>query len=130
MDQIPESHQDIFKKKAFAHVATVGENGVPQVTPVWIDFDGEYVLMNTARGRVKDRKLKANPTVALSVQDPENPYRYVGLQGQAVEDTEEGAVDHIHELSRRYTGQNYGRFSEGEVRVIYKIKPENVWTMG
>lgn len=130
MAQIPESHQDIFKKKAFAHVATVGESGVPQVTPVWIDYDGEYVLMNTARGRVKDRKLKANPTVALSVQDPDNPYRYVGLQGTAVEDVEEGAVEHIHELSHRYRGQQYGSFQEGEVRVIYKIKPEKVWTMG
>lgn len=130
MAQIPQSHQDIFKKKAFAHIATVGENGVPQVTPVWIDFDGEYVLVNTARGRVKDRKLQANPTVALSVQDPENAYRYVGLQGKAVEDTEEGAVEHIHQLSRRYNGRDYPNLREGEVRVIYKIKPENVWTMG
>lgn len=130
MASIPASHADIFNKKSFAHIATVGENGLPQVTPVWIDFDGEYILFNTARGRVKDRKLQANPTVALSVQDPDNPYRYVGLQGKVVADTEEGAVDHIHALSRKYTGNDYQGLRAGEVRVIYKIQPEKVWTMG
>jgi PPOX class probable F420-dependent enzyme len=130
MAKIPKSHEDIFHKKAFAHIATIGDNGVPQVTPVWIDYDGEYVLFNTARGRVKDRKLKANPTVALSIQDPDNAYRYVGLQGKVVEATEQGAEDHIHALSRKYTGQDYQNLRSGEVRVIYKIEPENVWTMG
>ena len=129
MAEIPESHADIFRKKAFAHIATVGSNGVPQVSPVWIDYDGEYVLFNTARGRVKDRKLQANPVIALSIQDPDNPYRYVGIQGRVVETTEEGAVDHIHALSHKYNGQDYP-LNRNEVRLIYKIKPENVWTMG
>lgn len=129
MSNIPQSHEDIFHKKAFAHIATVGENGVPQVTPVWIDYDGEYVLFNTARGRVKDRKLQANPTIALSVQDPDNPYRYVGLQGKVVEDTEEGAADHIHALSRKYNGRDYP-LRDTETRVIYKIRADKVWTMG
>ncbi len=130
MASVPASHEDIFRKKAFAHIATVGENGVPQVTPVWIDYDGTYILFNTARGRVKDRKLQANPAVALSVQDPDNPYRYVGIQGTVVEDTEEGAVDHINALSHKYNGRDYPNLSEGEVRVIYKIRPDKVSTMG
>lgn len=130
MASIPSSHEDIFTKKSFAHIATVGENGIPQVTPVWIDYDGEHILFNTARGRVKDRKLKANPTIALSVQDPDNPYRYVGVQGKVVGDTEEGAVAHIHALSHKYNGRDYPNLQEGEVRVIYKIQPEKVWTMG
>ena len=130
MATIPASHEDIFHKKSFAHIATVGDNGVPQVTPVWIDYDGRHVLFNTERGRVKDRKLQANPVVALSIQDPDNAYRYVGLQGRVVEVTEQGAEDHIHALSRKYTGADYQGLREGGVRVIYKIEPEKVWTMG
>src|SRR5919205_928630 len=78
-------------KKAFAHLATVGPDGRPQVTPVWADFDGTYIRINTARGRVKDRNLKANPNVALSLQDPDNPYRYVQVRGRVAEMTEQGA---------------------------------------
>lgn len=130
MAKIPDSHSDIFAKKAFAHIATIDADGSPQVTPVWIDYDGEHVLFNTARGRKKDRNLQARPRVAVSVQDPDNPYRYVGLQGKVVDVTEDGAIEHIHALSNKYTGQDYPNLQEGEVRVIYKIEPENVWTMG
>ncbi len=66
-------YRDIFDKKAFAHLATVGPGGAPQVTPVWVDFDGTHVRINTARGRVKDRNLPRNPRVSLSAQDPDNP---------------------------------------------------------
>lgn len=129
MSAIPQSHQDILAKRAFAHVATVDENGVPQVTPVWVDYDGAYVLINSAKGRKKDRNMRANPQVGISIQDPDNPYRYLGVQGRVVEITEEGAVDHIHALSRKYTGQDYGNLGE-DIRVIYKIEPERAWTMG
>ena len=86
MTPIPESHQDILDKRAFAHVATVDAEGNPQVTPVWVSFDGEYVLINSAKGRKKDRNLRERPNVALSIQDPENPYRYLGIQGVVVGD--------------------------------------------
>ena len=78
MAAIPEKYRDLFTKKAFAHVATVGANGAPQVTPVWVDYDGTHVRFGTARGRVKDKNLQRNPRVALSIQDPENPYRRPG----------------------------------------------------
>ena len=81
MATIPESFRDIFAKKAFAHLATVGRDGAPQVTPVWVDYDGTHVRINTARGRVKDKNLQRNPKVALSAQDPDNPYRYVRCAG-------------------------------------------------
>ena len=68
-----DKYRDIFGKKAFVHLATVGPDGRPQVTPVWADFDGTHIRINTARGRIKDRNLKANPRVALSAQDPDNP---------------------------------------------------------
>ena len=128
MPVIPESHADILRKRSFAHVATANAAGIPQVTPVWVDYDGEYVLINTAKGRKKDRNLRANPHVAISVLDPDNPYRYLGLQGEVVEMTEEGAFDHIHKLAQKYWGRPYNALGEGEVRVLYKIKPTRVWT--
>ena len=129
MATIPESHRDIFSKRAFAHVATVSEQGVPQVTPVWVEYDGAHVLINSAKGRKKDRNLRAQPVIALSIQDPDNPYRYVGLQGKIVEITEAGGYDHINKLSHKYGDQDYPK-NPGEVRVIYKIEPTRVWTMG
>lgn len=129
MATIPESHRDIFNKRAFAHVATVSEQGVPQVTPVWVEYDGDHVLINSAKGRKKDRNLRAQPVIALSIQDPDNPYRYVGLQGKIVEITEAGGYDHINKLSHKYGDQDYPK-NPGEIRVIYKIAPTRVWTMG
>ena len=131
MATIPENFRDIFAKKAFAHVATVGRDGAPQVTPVWVDYDGAHVLINTARGRVKDKNLQRNPTVALSVQDPDNPYRYLQVRGRVVEVTEKGADAHIDALAKRYMGHDrYGNRRPGEVRVIFKILPEKVQSMG
>ena len=102
---IPESHVDILEAESYAHFATVGPDGLPHVTPVWVDHeDREYVLVNTARGRRKERNVRNNPKVGVSVLDPEDPYRYVSVRGEA-ELTEEGAREHIDELARRYTGE-------------------------
>ena len=128
MKRIPESHKDIFEKRSFAHVATIDDDQ-PQVTPVWVEYADGYVMINSAKGRKKDRNMRDNGQVAVSVQDPENPYRYIGLQGKVIEITEEGGYDHINKLSHKYTGNDYPK-NPGEVRVIYKIEPTNVWTMG
>ena len=126
-----EKYRDIFDKKAFAHLATVGANGKPQVTPVWCDFDGTHVRINTARGRVKDKNLKANPRVALAILDPDNPYRYVQVQGRVTEMTEQGADQHIDALAKKYIDQDrYPYRQPGEVRVIVKIAAERVQGMG
>ena len=131
MATIPENFRDIFAKKAFAHVATVGRDGTPQVTPVWVDYDGTHVRFNTARGRVKDKNLQRSPKVALSAQDPDNPYRYVQVRGRVVEMTEKDADAHIDALSKKYTGRDtYANRRPGEVRVIVKILPEKVQSMG
>jgi PPOX class probable F420-dependent enzyme len=131
MATIPENVRDIFAKKAFAHVATVGRDGTPQVTPVWVDYDGTHVRFNTARGRVKDKNLQRSPMIALSVQDPDNPYRYVQVRGRVVEMTEKDADAHIDALSKKYTGRDkYANRRPGEVRVIVKILPEKVQSMG
>jgi PPOX class probable F420-dependent enzyme len=131
MPGIPQSFRDLFDKKAFAHLATVGADGAPQVTPVWIDYDGTHVRFNTARGRVKTRNLERNPRVALSVQDPDNPYRYVQVRGRVTEMTEKGADAHIDALAKKYTGQDrYAHRQPGEVRVTVKITPDTIQSMG
>jgi PPOX class probable F420-dependent enzyme len=128
---IPNNFRDLFQKKAFAHLATVMKNGVPQVTPVWCDFDGTYIRFNSAKGRVKDKNVRRNPNVALSIQDPDNPYRYLGIRGTVVEITENGADEHIDSLAKKYRGiDKYDRRQPGEIRVIYKVRLERVWTMG
>ena len=129
-NEIPASFRDLFNKRAFAHLATMMNDGTPQVTPVWCDFDGTHVILNSAKGRIKDKNMRRNPNVAISIQDPDNPYRYLGFRGKVVEVTENGADAHIDSLSKKYTGQDkYTNRQPGEVRVMYKIRPERVWSM-
>ena len=128
---IPEKFQDLFHKKAFASLATIMPDGKPQVTPVWCDFDGTHVLINSAKGRVKDRNMRRDPRVSLALIDPDNPYRYLQVQGRVVEITEEGADQSIDHLAKKYLGMDkYPGRKPGEVRVIYKIEPERAQTMG
>ncbi len=128
---IPESYRDLFTKKAFAHLGTVMPDGSPQVTPVWCDFDGTYIRVNTAKGRVKDRNMRHNKKIAVTVTDPDNPYRYLAVRGEVEEITEQGADAHIDLLAKKYLGKDKYPFRQpGEVRVLYKIRPEKVSTMG
>jgi PPOX class probable F420-dependent enzyme len=124
---IPEQYKDLFSKVAFAHLATLMPDGSPQVTPVWVDFDGSHVRVNSAKGRVKDKNMRRGKRVALSIQDPDNPYRYLAVQGEITEITEDGADAHIDSLAKKYLGKDKYPFRQlGEVRVIYKIRPEKV----
>jgi PPOX class probable F420-dependent enzyme len=132
MAQIPDKFLDLLTKtKAFANLATIMSDGTPQVTPVWFEFDGTHIVINSAKGRVKDRNMRANPNVALSIVDPANPYRYLQVRGKITEITENGADAHIDKLAKRYLGvDSYPNRTAGEVRVIYKIAPEKLNTMG
>jgi PPOX class probable F420-dependent enzyme len=128
---IPESYRDLVEKKSFAHLATLMPDGGPQVTPVWFEYDGTHILVNSAKGRVKDRNMRRDPRVALAISDPENPYRHVAVRGKVVEITETGADQHIDRLAKKYLGKDkYPSRRPGEIRVIYKIRPERVATMG
>src|SRR2546422_5531443 len=128
---IPEKYIDLFQKKAFANVATLMPDGSPQVTPVWVDYDGTHVLINSARGRRKDKNMERNRAVALSIQDPENPYRYLEVRGHVEEITEEGADQHIDKMAKKYMGvDTYPYRQSNEKRVMYKIKPEHTSQMG
>ena len=131
MATIPASHADLLTTPAFANLATLNPDGSPQVTPVWVDFDGSHVIVNTARGRVKAKNLAREPRVALSIADPENPYRYLGIQGRVVEMTEKGGDAHIDKMAKKYLGKDSYPFRQpGEVRLVVKIAPDKVHTNG
>lgn len=128
---IPENFMDLFQKKAFAHLATLMPDGSPQVTPVWVDHDGTHVIINSARGRQKDRNMQRNAHVALAIADPDNPYRYLAIRGIVDEITRQGADAHIDKMAKKYTGQDkYVRGSPDEVRLLYKIRPIKTSHMG
>ena len=108
--------------KALLYLATTMPDGSPQVSPVWFSTDGEHVLINTNEGRTKDRNMKARPQVAIVIQDPTNQDRYLGMRGEVVGFTREGANEHINELSLKYYGKPW-TYREGQRRIIYRIKP-------
>jgi PPOX class probable F420-dependent enzyme len=129
MNLIPESHQDLLKDevRAFLYLATVMADGSPQVTPVWFTVDEQHILINTARGRLKDRNMRARPAVALCIADPDKPYRYLQIRGKVVDYTTEGADDLIDRLAFKYTGNpKYQNRVAGQTRVTFKIVPEKV----
>lgn len=120
----PKDFLDLFRPetRAMLFLATVNASGKPQVTPVWFDHDGDHILINTNEGRLKDRNMKSQPDVAMVIQDPIDPYRYLGIRGRVVSYTREGADEHIDLLSRRYDGKPWKR-REGQKRIIFKIQP-------
>jgi PPOX class probable F420-dependent enzyme len=130
-EKIPQQYSDLLQKRAFAHLATLMPDGQPQVTPVWVDFDGNHIRINSARGRVKDRNMRRDPRVTLTLQDPDNPYRYLEVRGRVIDIAEDGADAHIDSLAQKYLGvDTYPYRRPGERRVIYKVEPLHVSTMG
>lgn len=127
MNGIPSEFNDLLEDetKAFAILATIMEDGSPQVTPVWFGTDEDNFLINTEKGRVKDKNMRARPKVALLILDPTNPYRYLQVRGKVVEIEEKGAREHINTLSKIYVGKPFSLFPD-TIRVIFKIKPESV----
>ena len=131
MAAIPDQYKDLLQKKAFAHLGTVMKDGSPQVTPIWFDYDGTHVRINSAKGRWKDKNMRNRPKVALSILDPDNPYRYMQIRGTVTEVTESGADAHIDSLAKKYLGQDkYPYRQPGEERVIYKIAIDRVNAQG
>jgi len=128
---IPDNFRDLLEKKALAHLATLMPDGSPQSTPVWIDAHDGVVRVNSAKGRLKDRNMRRDARVALSIQDPDNPYRYLEIRGTVVDITEAGADAHIDSLAKKYMGvDQYPLRKPGEQRVIYTIEPQRFSTMG
>ena len=127
MVPVPESHRDLFERPILCSLATLMPSGQPQVTPVWCDYDGQYVRINTARGRQKDRNMTKRAKVTVLLVDPDSiENRWVEVRGHVAEITEEGANEHINQLSHKYKGTDYKGFKPEMVRVIYKIEPDKV----
>ena len=132
MTAIPDKYLDLLeRKKAFAALATTMPDGSPQVTPVWFDYKDGIVRVNTAKGRVTARNLKAGAAVALAVIDPDNPYRYIQIRGRVRRVSEEGAGTHIDSLAKKYLGKDkYPNAAPGEVRIMCEIEPAAASGMG
>jgi len=122
--KFPEEFRDLLNddSKAFLYLATIMSDGSPQVTPVWFSVEGEYVLINTNQGRTKDKNMKARPKVAMTIQDPNDRYRYLGIRGEVVSYTTEGADEHINKLSLKYDDEPW-KPRKGQRRIIFRIKP-------
>jgi PPOX class probable F420-dependent enzyme len=115
---------ELLNEPQIATVATVMSDGSPQLTPVWIDTDGEAILFNTAKGRVKHRNLVRNPKVAVTVVDKDDFYRLVNVRGTA-HIVEEGADEHIDKLAKKYLGaDSYPWRKESEQRIIVRVVPD------
>ena len=120
----PEEYQDLLgdESKAMLYLATLMPDSSPQVTPVWFSTEGEHILINTNEGRVKDKNMKARPKVAMTIQDPNDRYRYLGIRGEVISYTNEGADEHINMLSIRYDDKPF-TYKETQRRIIFRIKP-------
>ena len=129
---IPSEYLDLLQQKVtVANLATIMPDGTPQVTPVWFDYMDGKVRVNSAKGRVKARNMKENAPVALSILDPDNPYRYIQIRGRVGRATEDGASAHIDSLAKKYLGKEKYPFGQpGEVRMLFEIEPSAVQAVG
>lgn len=132
MSFLPDQYIDLLKDetRAYASLATLMKDGSPQVTVVWFNTDGEHILVNSAKGRVKDHNMRKRPQVAVLVLDPKNPYRFVQIRGRVIDFTETGGREHIDALNLKYRGTPKYPGGPDEVRVIFKILPEHVTARG
>ena len=122
---IPTDYVDLLTRPAMAHLATLMPDGSPQVTPVWVDMQGDLVRVNSAKGRRKDKNMRRDARVALSMCDPDNAYRYLEIRGRVVEITEQGADGVIDALAKKYLDLDvYPHHTDSETRVTYLIEPE------
>jgi PPOX class probable F420-dependent enzyme len=127
MNTIPIDFQDLLKPetRALAVLATLMEDGSPQITPLWFSWDGQCILVNTAKGRTKERNMRNRPMVALAILDSKITTRYIQIRGKVIEANEVDADEHINALSLIYDGKPWRKIA-GQRRVIFKILPEHV----
>ena len=128
MHKLTDSARRILEGKNFVYLATVNPDGTPQVTPTWVDTEGDFVLINTAIGRVKHRNVKKNPIVALAITEHNNPYDLVVIKGKVVEHvTGKVAEEHIHKMAKKYRDlDKFTKSNPNEQRVLLKIEPTRI----
>ena len=127
MKNFPQEYLDLLKDetRAYLFLATTMPDGSPQVTPIWFNADEDYILINTNEGRTKDRNMKARSKVALVIQDPQTPYRYIQIRGEVAEHSTQGADEHINQLSLKYDNEPW-KYRAGQKRIIFKIRPIHI----
>ncbi|MBI2867186.1 MAG: PPOX class F420-dependent oxidoreductase [Chloroflexi bacterium] len=125
---IPKAAKDILAKPWLAHFVTLMKDGSPQVTPVWVDYEGGHILVNSAEGRLKSKNVRRDPRVAISIVDPQNPYAgLLQVRGTVVEVRSQGADAHIDKLAKKYLGKDrYPWRQPGETRLLFVIRPDRV----
>lgn len=126
MATIPEDKLDLFEKPAIATIATLLSDGRPQVTPVWVDYDGTHLLVVTRKGTRKHENVERDPRVTVTVLDPDDSYRYVEVRGDVEAMPEEGALAFSDEQARRYWGVEQYPYERDAPRVLLHIRPERV----
>lgn len=127
---LPADLLALLKEPSLAFIATTMADGSPQLTQVWVDTDGEHVLVNSVTTHVKVRNIERDPRVALTVADPDDPSNYFQVRGRVLETTTDGAVEHIEKLSRTYLGTPYPWYGgRDQVRVMLVIAPDHVSAM-
>lgn len=130
-DGIDGRSRELLEAKNFCHIATIGPDGKPDVAVVWVDVNGEDVLLNSAEGRTWPENLRRDPRAHLTVVNSEDPYEYVSIDGRVVEVTHDGADEHIDKLAQKYFGQErYPGRAPDEVRLLIRVKPETVSIRG
>jgi PPOX class probable F420-dependent enzyme len=128
---IPESHADILDKPTFWHIATVGPDGTVQSTPVWAGVDGDTIMFSLTKGRQKYKNLIANPSIALSGIDPDNPYRYLEIRGTVARVDDDSSHAFIDSMAKKYMGvDEYPFHQPGDERVVMVITPTHTTQMG
>ncbi len=126
-DRLTSRARALLERPVIANIATVSKSGMPQLSPVWIDVDGDDIIFNTADGRQKPKNLRANPAVAISVVDPDDPYTVLLVRGLVKDITEEGADEHIDFLASKYLGKpSYPFRQEGERRLKVRVSTERI----
>jgi PPOX class probable F420-dependent enzyme len=127
MARLSQEQAQLFLDRNFGHLGTIRPDGSPHVTPVWVDFDGEDVLFNTAVGRAKHRYMQRDPRVTLEVIGREDPYEYVMVSGRVEMEEGDPAERHIDKLAKKYRGlDEFPRRNPGERRVLVRLRPELV----
>ncbi len=128
---IPESHEDLLESNALAHVATIGPEGEPQVNPVWFGWDGARLKFSQTKKRQKYRNLGREPRIAISIVDPENPYRYLEVRGRVDRIEEDPNLDFINSMAKKYLGADeYPNHQPGDERVVIHVEPLRTTGMG
>jgi PPOX class probable F420-dependent enzyme len=130
-DVLSEKARELIARPVLASLATLNADGSPQITPLWVDRDGDDVLFNTARGRKKARNMEKDARVAVTVIDPDDQYNVVAFQGTVIDERTDGADEHIDALAKKYLGvESYPMRREGEVRIKVRVRTDHIAMQG